>query len=121
VCSKEENQKYLPFLIDNYFIPKSNIMKVIFYTQKLAGQSIYMAGIHQEKTPIDKMLLLSSKLLTSVPSGDTTLNLYDKNIYGKFQVGLPNPNLKNLIGILSVGAENLHRVAQCTQNGFVFY
>ena len=72
-------------------------------------------------TSIEVLLLLSSKLLTSVPSGDTTLNLYDKNIYGKFQVGLPNPNLKNLIGILSVGAENLHRVAQCTQNGFVFY
>ena len=45
-----------------------------------------MAVIPQEETPIDKMLLFSSKLMTLWPSGDIILNPYDTNILGKFQV-----------------------------------
>ena len=41
---------------------------------------IYMAGIPQEETPTQFFLFFSSKLMTSWPSGDIILNLYDKNI-----------------------------------------
>ena len=50
-----------------------------------------MASIYQEETPIEKMLLFSSKLMTLWPSGDIILNLYDTNILGKFQVGWVQP------------------------------
>ena len=38
-----------------------------------------MAGIHQEETPIEQMLLFSSKLMTLWPSGDIILNPIDTN------------------------------------------
>ena len=50
-----------------------------------------MAGIPQEETPIEKMLLFSSKHLTSWPSGDIISNPYDKKIKVKFQVGWVQP------------------------------
>ena len=37
----------------------------------------HMAGIHQEKTPIEKKFRFSSNLMTSQPSGNFILNLYD--------------------------------------------
>ena len=48
---------------------KKSVMLLIFH----------MAGIHQEETPIEKMLLCIFL--------KTDLNLYDKTIKGKFQVG----------------------------------
>ena len=57
-----------------------------------------MAAIHQEETPIEIMLLFSSKLMILWPSGDIPLNLYDKNNDCKLESGLalPNLNFKNV-------------------------
>ena len=48
--------------------------------EDLQKSKAHMAGIAQEETPTQKMLLFSSTLMTSRPSGDTFLNPYDTNI-----------------------------------------